>query len=48
MTAIQQQVADVVTSLEGLRTSVERVNETQVTIGSVLADQSQATRAILG
>ncbi|WP_280955942.1 methyl-accepting chemotaxis protein [Aeromicrobium massiliense] len=47
VTSIQQQVADVVGSLENLRESVERVNETQVTIGSVLADQSQATRAIL-
>ncbi|WP_347559412.1 methyl-accepting chemotaxis protein [Aeromicrobium sp. IC_218] len=47
VTSIQQQVSDVVSALEGLRTSVERVNETQETIGAVLADQSQATRAIL-
>ncbi|TQL03572.1 methyl-accepting chemotaxis sensory transducer with GAF sensor [Cellulomonas sp. SLBN-39] len=45
--AIQSQVAAAVASLAGIRDVVERINETQNVIGSVLTEQVAVTRAIL-
>ncbi|GAA4625333.1 GAF domain-containing protein [Cellulomonas oligotrophica] len=45
--AIQRQVATAVASLAGIRDVVERINETQNVIGSVLTEQVAVTRAIL-
>ena len=46
--AIQGQAQDAVSSLAQIRDSVERINETQQVIGSVLTEQASVTRAILG
>ena len=48
ISAIQQLVDDVVGSLVSIGASVERINETQTTIGGVLTEQAAVTRAILG
>jgi GAF domain-containing protein len=47
VTAIQQQVARVVTALAEINAVVERINETQQVIGGVLTEQSAVTREIL-
>jgi methyl-accepting chemotaxis protein len=44
---IQQQVSGVITSLAKIGGVVERINETQQTIGGVLTEQVAVTRAIL-
>jgi putative methionine-R-sulfoxide reductase with GAF domain len=44
---IQQQVAGVITSLAKIGGVVERINETQQTIGGVLTEQVAVTKAIL-
>nr|WP_305038146.1 GAF domain-containing protein [Cellulomonas triticagri] len=45
---IQQQVDGVITSLAKIGGVVERINETQQTIGGVLTEQVAVTKAILG
>jgi GAF domain-containing protein len=47
VTAIQEQVARVVTALGAISTVVEGINETQSVIGGVLTEQTAVTRAIL-
>lgn len=47
ITAIQQQVDATVKSLAGIRDVVERINETQNVIGSVLTEQVAVTKAII-
>lgn len=46
--AIQSQAQEAVSSLAQIRDAVERINETQEVIGSVLTEQVSVTRAILG
>jgi methyl-accepting chemotaxis protein len=46
--AIQNQVEGVIRSLAEIGTVVERINETQNTIGGVLTEQVAVTKAILG
>lgn len=45
--AIQSQARSAVSSLAQIRDAVERINETQHVIGSVLTEQASVTRAIL-
>ena len=48
ITAIQEQVDAVVTSLAAIGVVIETINETQEVIGGVLTEQVAVTRAILG
>ncbi|KQS71879.1 methyl-accepting chemotaxis protein [Modestobacter sp. Leaf380] len=48
ITAIQEQVDAVVSSLASIGTVIETINETQAVIGGVLTEQVAVTRAILG
>jgi methyl-accepting chemotaxis protein len=47
VTAIQEQVARVVTALGAISDVVESINETQGVIGGVLTEQTAVTKAIL-
>ena len=47
VTAIQEQVARVVTALGAISDVVESINETQSVIGGVLTEQTAVTKAIL-
>ena len=48
VTAIQEQVARVVSALGAISDVVESINETQGVIGGVLTEQTAVTTAILG
>ncbi|SDF84970.1 GAF domain-containing protein [Klenkia brasiliensis] len=48
ISAIQEQVDAVVTSLASIGGVIETINETQAVIGGVLTEQAAVTRAILG